>query len=432
MLFIYRLLVVGLLSVGIAAATTAQAGTQLFEGSWIIKAFGNEITTGTGESGYYQNSGIPQGAQCNNYIPRCPFTSTPILSAMGNKWGPLAGTLTGVSPFCTPWASWDGGSATMRPAKGATAKTTMFGGLIPPLYRNPQFFSSGGAPNATSCSAASTVSGGPGIVQKGYPVIGTFTAITTGNQLGGFNFGKAPATGSVGLRVTGLVGEFAASYPYIYSYTYATLRNGVGTFGPNYGPGSFTVAHTYGAVPVAKIQVKQGANKFGGTMEMLGALTTKACYYSANGCWLGGNDWKYNVAGASGAMTSAGVVIAGYITTYTAVYYHTGLMTPSTFIGVGSRFPWTTGTITVTAKGRGPHKTVHTEHGYDNRNTTTPYGKGTIQMVTPLITKWFGIENYETGGIGILRIKFIPEPQTWAMLLAGASLIAVGHRMRGR
>jgi hypothetical protein len=40
--------------------------------------------------------------------------------------------------------------------------------------------------------------------------------------------------------------------------------------------------------------------------------------------------------------------------------------------------------------------------------------------------------NFETGGIGILRIKFVPEPQTWAMLLAGASLLGVAFRMRGR
>jgi len=51
MLYINRLLVVGLLSVGIAAATTAQAGNQMFEGSWTVRAFGNEITgVGTGAS----------------------------------------------------------------------------------------------------------------------------------------------------------------------------------------------------------------------------------------------------------------------------------------------------------------------------------------------------------------------------------------------
>ena len=47
MLRITRVLLLGLLSVGIAAATTAQAGTQLFEGSWTVKAFGNECRDAT-------------------------------------------------------------------------------------------------------------------------------------------------------------------------------------------------------------------------------------------------------------------------------------------------------------------------------------------------------------------------------------------------
>ena len=58
MLFINRLLLVGLLSVGISAATTAQAGNQLFEGSWLVKAFGNELTGGAGESEFYSAWGI--------------------------------------------------------------------------------------------------------------------------------------------------------------------------------------------------------------------------------------------------------------------------------------------------------------------------------------------------------------------------------------
>ena len=98
----------------------------------------------------------------------------------------------------------------------------------------------------------------------------------------------------------------------------------------------------------------------------------------------------------------------------------------------GSRFPWTTGSVTVTAIARGPHKTVHYAHGYDNRNTTTGLGKGTIQLVTPILTRWFGYTDYETAGIGVLRIKFIPEPQTWAMLVAGVSLLGVATRLRGR
>ena len=102
---------------------------------------------------------------------------------------------------------------------------------------------------------------------------------------------------------------------------------------------------------------------------------------------------------------------------------------------VGARFSWTTGSVTIFAPKNGTGfprgRTIHYAHGYDNRNTTTPSGKGTIQLVTPIMTRWFGARNYDTAGIGILRIKFIPEPQTWAMLVAGVSLLAVGCR-RGR
>jgi hypothetical protein len=53
--------------------------------------------------------------------------------------------------------------------------------------------------------------------------------------------------------------------------------------------------------------------------------------------------------------------------------------------------------------------------------------------VTPVLTRWLQpAVNLETAGIGILRIKFVPEPQTWMMLVAGASLLCVGTRRRGR
>ncbi|MEE9265085.1 MAG: hypothetical protein V3V86_00020, partial [Gammaproteobacteria bacterium] len=77
MLFSNRLLLVGLLSVGISAATPAQAGEQLFDGSWIVKSFGNERTTGTAESAIYSAWAMPQGILCNPQQPRCPFPSTP-------------------------------------------------------------------------------------------------------------------------------------------------------------------------------------------------------------------------------------------------------------------------------------------------------------------------------------------------------------------
>jgi len=436
---INRLLMVGLLSVGIAAATTAQAGNQLFEGSWTVKAFGNERTGGTGDSAFYSGFGMPQGLKCNANQPRCPFDSTPTNGK--GVFAPLGGSQT-MGLHCAPWANWNGKGTTARPAKGGTAMSTgMKGARVPPLYRNPAFFTSGGQPDTNYCTATSTsmgglqktgATGGPGAVNIGNPVTGTVSAVTTGTQMGGFNFGAAPATGTTGVRVTGQVGEFGAIYPYVYSYTYATLRNDAGFFGPGSGPGNFNLVNFDGKAKVANLVVKQGAAKFGGTMRMLGALTTKVCYYRNGGCSLGKNNWRYDAVGTS-ASTSMGVVTKGYIATYKAYYYHTGLMQTSTINVEGSRFPWTTGSVTVTATGRGPHKTVHYAQGFDNRNATTPTGKGTIQLVTPVLTRWLQpAVNFETGGIGILRIKFVPEPQTWAMLVAGVSLLGVGYRMRGR
>jgi hypothetical protein len=187
-----------------------------------------------------------------------------------------------------------------------------------------------------------------------------------------------------------------------------------------------------GAATSASITVKAGGNQFGGTMEMLGALTTKVCYFRNGGCSLGGNNWRYDAVGAS-ASTSLGVVTQGSLVTYKAYYYHTNLKQTSTVNVSGARFPWTTGSVTLRATGRGPHKTILDFSGFDNRNTATPTGKGTVQLVTPVLTRWIQpAVSFETGGVGILRIKFVPEPQTWAMLIAGASLLGVGYRMRGR
>jgi hypothetical protein len=95
----------------------------------------------------------------------------------------------------------------------------------------------------------------------------------------------------------------------------------------------------------------------------------------------------------------------------------------------GSRFPWTTGSVTVTAKGRGPDKTVHYAKGYDNRTPTGGYG--TIQLVSPTLTRWLQpCCKFETGGIGILRIKFVPEPRVWVMLVAGGSSLGALYRRR--
>jgi hypothetical protein len=428
-----RLFLVGLLSVGIGAATTVQAGNQLFEGSWTVKAKGNERTGGSSESEFYSAFGMPQGIQCSPNQPRCPFESTPTDGS--GMFSPFGGSPI-MARYCAPWANWRGYGTTARPAKGGTATYGgPPGGRIPPLYRNPAFFTSGGQPNTTFCTATSTgaTPGGKGLAQAGNSVTGMWAAITTGTQKGGFNFAEAPVSGTTGIRTTGQAGEFRAIFPYMYRYTYATLRNDVGAFGPGEGPGNFNLTYKAGTQSVANINVKQGPAKFGGTMKMLGALRTKTCYYRNVACSLGEFDWRYEAVGAA-AFTYEGIVTRGYLATYQGYYYLT--TSPHFFYSVdvyGYRFPWTTGSVTVTATGRDPHKTVHYAHGYDNRNTATPSGKGTIQLVSPVLTRWRQpAVSFETVGIGILRIKFVPEPQTWVMLVAGVSLLGVGARLRRR
>jgi len=91
--------------------------------------------------------------------------------------------------------------------------------LMPPLYRNPVFFTSGGSPGTTHCTATSTgfTPGGKGRVQAGNPVTGTLVVSGTGGAKGGFDFPAAPLTGSSGLRATGVAGEPRGYYPYEYS-----------------------------------------------------------------------------------------------------------------------------------------------------------------------------------------------------------------------
>jgi len=448
------MILIGLLSVGITAATTAQAGVQLFTAEWYTNSFGNFCdgagTTGphctktTGFFSEYSNWALPQNQNCNPNQPRCPISSTPT-DGDGN-FNPLGGTILGFSPFCTKYTQFGPGP---RPARGESITSgpppTGMSRPLPPLYRNPRFFTGAGQPDIEQCDEKSSgfttqnrgfLGQNKGKVNLGDPIAGTWNAGTTsavGHQ-GGFTIPQAPPVGQhkFGLAATDFAGSFTAIYPYVYSYTYINLRNAAGVFGPGSGPGGFNITYYTGMNKVATISVKEGSRKFGGTMEMLGALTTKVCYYTRGGCSLGQNRWRYNVIGASGVMTAAGVVTGGYITTYTAKYYNTALMATSSIMVSGSRFPWTTGSVTVVATGRGPGYTVHYQHGYDNRNTTTSSGKGTIQLVSPILTRWFGFNDTETGGIAVLRIKFVPEPHTWAMLIAGVSLLGVGVRMRGR
>jgi len=246
--------------------------------------------------------------------------------------------------------------------------------------------------------------------------------------------GAAPFTPGSGLRRTA-VGDLNRGFPNAYEYSYATLRNSAGSFGPGQGffstgaaPSTLSIPYIKGGT-VAKVAVRAGANRFGGVMRLLGQITSKNCYFRNGGCSLVALNPRYDAIGASPAGTAGGVVTDPQSVIYSAVGYHTNLMQTSVVMAYGDRFPWTTGTVTVTATGRGPHKTVIQRKGYDNR---TSGGVGTVQLVSPALTHWLQpAANYDTGGVAVLRLRFLPEPGSAVLMVAGLSLLGVLYRWRG-
>jgi hypothetical protein len=114
-----RLLLVGLLSIGLGAATTAQAGSQLFEASWSVKSLGNECdgkgnspycTVTTGDYAIYQAWAMPAGFLCNPGQPRCPFASTPVDGTpnASPQFNPLGGSQI-YALYCTPYTVFTSG-----------------------------------------------------------------------------------------------------------------------------------------------------------------------------------------------------------------------------------------------------------------------------------------------------------------------------------
>jgi hypothetical protein len=439
-----------LLAFVIASASESLAGTQQYSGAWIAESFGNDrVGIGTEASQYFEALAIPQGINCHPNAPLCDETSTPVTTAgPGTAWAPLG-------PGCRPLTVGE----KPRPAKAGTLTTG--GGTCPgpspcnkkpPLYRNPAFFTSLGGADNQSCVAESTVSfanatkylapGDPkrGIAMKGNPVSGSGSATTTGSS---FKFPAAPVAPWVvgdgapgpGMRRT-TIGSFIGEGPYLYSYTYATWRNDEGSFGAGKGffsaaaaPSTLQFKNKAGGVYVATAKVNRGTNRFGGVMRLLGDYTTKVCYFYAGGCGLGYGTWVYRAVGDA-AYKSGGVVTGSYTTNFSFTYYNTALGTNAKYDIVAQRFPWTTGTVTVNATLRGAHKTWEQRKGFDNRVD----GVGTVQLVSPILTQWLAqsanAPKFETGGIAVMQIRFVPEPGVIIGLLAGISMLAVLNRFR--
>jgi hypothetical protein len=104
------------------------------------------------------------------------------------------------------------------------------------------------------------------------------------------------------------------------------------------------------------------------------------------------------------------------------------------YTGKVQAWPWTTGKVRVFAYGDYAADSdyfpeILSRTGYDNR---TSYGGGTVQLVTPHLTRWTGSfgGSWSYGAIGVLRLQFIPEPSRGLALLAGVGLLGVLHWQR--
>ncbi|MCH7869137.1 MAG: hypothetical protein IH881_15690 [Myxococcales bacterium] len=452
----------------LSSSSQALAGTKLYTASWIAESFGNDIAgIGTGDSRYFSFYAIPFGYQGHSLFPLCDLISTPyVTTPTGTMFNPLGGD--SVFPGCRLLTA-----SETRPPKFGTE--TPLGGSCPgapaspcsktaPLYRNAQFFDADGLKVHDHIQGYTTIGKdvattylGPGNAlrgqgMKGAPVAGGGSATTSAGTAPGkfsFNFPAAnPSPATDGFRMT-TTGSFPGVFPYLYSYTYANMRNDVGNFGV--GKGFFsTGASTPGGNPrtmatytlkiaggpVQTTTITRGTKTFGGVMKLLGSYSTKVCYFYGGGCALGYGTWQYELIGAAGKKNVAdknhpkasSVVDRPFTTTKTFMYFNTATGSNPKYTNVAERWPWTTGTVTVKATGRGQHDTFVRREGFDNRD---PAGVGTLQLVSPVVTQWLGgtpASMSETGGVAIMQIRFVPEPGVFASLICGIALLMVLKR----
>ncbi|MDE0884341.1 MAG: PEP-CTERM sorting domain-containing protein [Myxococcota bacterium] len=354
-------LVLGLMAAGMVAVASAQAAVPMYVlGKLTVPSFGNDTTTGAS----------------------APLMSTNYLGIpFGQACNSAHGTGTTACYATSSYQSAHDGS--------------------PLLGTGVLSVATGASPNPLSLPA-SLVS----------VKLGTFPTVFSSPS-----FAKKPVNGVPG-------GSFSYYPPYIYSYTYADLKNAAGNFFAGGGPGNFTFNATAGGLPAGSLTTTAGANKFGGTMGMLGMLQTHFAYSRAGGLSIGTDNWLVDWMGKGIATVGGASVVT---TATTGTNKHNVLMETNTNYVSVSAFPWTTGVASATAT-RGPFFTVFARSGYDTR---TAGGAGNIQMVSPMLTHWrtpAGDVDYETASIGVFTLQFVPEPSSAMILMAGISLLGLAYR----
>jgi hypothetical protein len=377
----------------------AQAGLKLYSGSLQFHAFGNTViftqspptTSGVPLPTYTKSSfyAIPMGHFCNYQNPT-HFVS-------------MGSVLTG-SQFIS----------TAYPAPHST--------------------------QAMSCAITTK--------QQGAPISGSGTATT-------FTTPVAPFAPAIHLRGGAIYDSVSGSRgydtPYVYWVTHAALGTGAGTLSPGGGPGWTYISRggTGRVAGFAGIYPQPGGPQFGGTMRLLGQVRSTGFLYSpGNGGMFGASlDWGFEQAGASArgydcwiaaesspTSNACPSVVTNYWTWTDG--YRNRAYTPGNLASTGTTMvyvdalPWTTG-LAVVSGVRGAYPTIIVRSGYDNR---TSMGSGTIQLVSPHLVNWIGLDcpfsdciprSETTASIAILRLQFIPEPSSWLVLVGGIGLLGV-------
>jgi len=231
------------------------------------------------------------------------------------------------------------------------------------------------------------------------------------------------------LRETTTTGSLPQYDPYKYISTHTLLVSNShyrGGFGPGFGPGKRTVTFPGNGGPGARVAITPGANQFGGTMRLLGAIGAQQAHIYRNKTYWGGGLASFEVLGTECTITC---YATGAQSNFQSLRYLTAMGKATTAAITTLGLPWTTGEVSITAT-KGPFPTRFRRNGYDNR---TAKGFGTIQMVAPQLVRW-EFPNREapwdrhTGAIGILKIKFVPEPSELLMLVSGLTFLTVVYR----
>jgi hypothetical protein len=182
------------------------------------------------------------------------------------------------------------------------------------------------------------------------------------------------------------------------------------------GAGPGTAALTpLPSVPGFRASSSSGAQRFGGTLRLLGHAALK---------WADATPLHQTIVDLP--LTPIGGSIGE---SRTNLHGGTGGFTRTTLWGL----PWTTGAVT--AMGTTPMGafTTATAQGSDQR---TPAGVGTIQLVAPfLVKRSFDLApGYELrgGSVATLTLQFAPEPAANLLLLCGVAGLALLSRFARR